>query len=283
MVTVLWIVGSALIVVFGLLVLMGYWQSRREQRQLAYIRSATLPATLWTDVRARHPELADADWPQLESALRQFFALWVAARPKPLGLPSRALATLWGCFAAHPAYPAFCRQAFGQLLPPLPAHTSDSPTVTNDLRSTWQAACRSEGCSPWRPNYVPLLFALDQTLGMLDGLAYRPMSPETNRDSESDVVMPATADAVSSGALSDSQARCAETSLDPTDAPLVPIPGDPHEDCAAIAVPSAVDSMACPAASNDVECSDDNDGDCSSDGADGGDGDGGGDGGGDGD
>jgi len=126
-----------------------------------YLRSVALPG--WPV-----PESAQYRDPGrlLESAVRQWFEVHVrvSRRRWPLGLPSVAVRELWPAMAADSEYGAFCQRAFGRFLA-----VADDPTR---MPRTWEAACHAERLDAHRPAHLPVLFLLDQTLGVPGGSRY---------------------------------------------------------------------------------------------------------------
>jgi hypothetical protein len=62
-------------------------------------------------------------------------------------------------------------------LPPPRPHerttsTARATTQRDGLRRAWYWACRAEGIDPRKPSRLPLLFALDATLGIAGGYVY---------------------------------------------------------------------------------------------------------------
>lgn len=156
------------------LVVWGYLIDRRQRRQEAYIRAYCFPESLRARVAERHPDLAGADWQVLETGLRHFMQIWVAAQPRSVALPSRAVALIWQVFSEDSeAYADFCAKAFGNTLAPRPATTGAAAADPAMIR-TWAEACRLDSISPHRATAVPTLFLLDQTIGIADAVVFRP-------------------------------------------------------------------------------------------------------------
>ncbi|WP_170113404.1 hypothetical protein [Ahniella affigens] len=274
--------AGALLVGFILLVLLGYWQTRREQERRTFVQNYAFPRSLWTAVLHQHPDLADQHWPTLEAGLRQYFMIWIDTKPKPTGVPSRALASLWAAFAADPSYPAFCHRAFGQMLTPLPAYAGRSPEVAHELRRSWRSACHQEGYSALQTHRVPVLFALDQVLGLTDALVLRPLNGNLSFTDELEAVSSAAAASASMNADPASSDNAFAPGAASQDQPADAV-GDPHAEGAAPAdLDGTADSMVADAGSDCPDSDSSSDGDGGGDCDGGGDGDGG-DGGGDGD
>jgi hypothetical protein len=118
----------------------------------------------------------------VERGLRQFFGASARAQGRFVAMPSKVVDTLWHEFILHTrGYEVFCRQAFGRMLHHTPAEALPgaaagrkvrSPTQHDGLRRAWYWACRDEGIDPRKPSRLPLLFALDATLGIAGGYVY---------------------------------------------------------------------------------------------------------------
>ena len=150
--------------------------SRSRQRQRCqHIDTAPLPRHLRAEVRQRYPHLSDAQLGDVEHGLRQFFQCHLRAR-QFVSMPSQVVDALWHAFILDTrAYQRFCQAAFGHFLHHSPAQTLGRDARRNDgLRRTWYHACRIEGIDPRLPTALPLLFALDTQLAILDGFRYVP-------------------------------------------------------------------------------------------------------------
>ncbi|MFJ6169352.1 hypothetical protein ACIQH6_29840 [Micromonospora orduensis] len=132
------------------------------------------PASGREHLRNRHPHLSDDDLVLVETATRQWFRLIARQPGAKLSMPSVAVNDLWQELTLHAQdYAAFCDAAFGGL----PHHQSMSATsgdTTNANRdalllATLNHARRDEGCGP---TDLPLLFRVDQELGVRDGNRY---------------------------------------------------------------------------------------------------------------
>lgn len=128
---------------------------------VTFVRTATMPG--WPLAEA-----ASYRDPQglLDAAVRQWFEVHVRqpTRRWPLGLPSTAVRRCWEAIATEPTYDEFCLQAFGRPLP-----VADSAW---GLPRTWEAACHAERIDARTPTHLPVLFLVDQTLGVAGGSTY---------------------------------------------------------------------------------------------------------------
>jgi len=77
-------------------------------------------------------------------------------------------------------YEVFCRQVFGRLLhhtpaetlPPAPTGKARNPPQNEGLWRAWRLACIDERIDPRKPRRLPLLIALDASLGIAGGYVY---------------------------------------------------------------------------------------------------------------
>ena len=164
-------------VIAAALLLQWRW-SRASARRV--IRQHPFPAFLRQKLRDAHPQLDDAAARQVERGLRQFFGANAQADGQFVAMPSKVVDTLWHEFILHTrGYEAFCRRAFGRLLHHTPAEALPATgrgqrrqQRREGLRRAWLGACRDEGIDPRKPDRLPLLFALDASLGIVGGHVY---------------------------------------------------------------------------------------------------------------
>lgn len=169
----------AAVAITAILLALVHWHTRwRYARALATIRRQPLPSFLKNKLLATHPGLSEAALRDVERGLRQFFMASARAEGRFVAMPSKVVDTLWHEFILHTrGYEAFCRKAFGRLLhhtpaEALPAGQARNPMQHEGLRRAWYWACREENLDPRRPGRLPLLFALDATLGIAGGYVY---------------------------------------------------------------------------------------------------------------
>ena len=165
----------------GLLVAAVMLQARWSRAHaLRVIGAHPFPAFLRQKLQAAHPGLDDAAARQVERGLRQFFVANARADGRFVAMPSKVVDTLWHEFILHTrGYEAFCRRAFGRMLHHTPAEALPaagpggvSAPRHDGLRRAWVGACRDEHIDPAKPDRLPLLFALDATLGVAGGYVY---------------------------------------------------------------------------------------------------------------
>lgn len=166
------------LVVVGLLLGQRRWLRARATR---VIREQPMPPHLRRKLLEAHPNLTEANARDVERALRQFFNANAHAEGRFVAMPSKVVDTLWHAFILHTrAYENFCHHAFGRLLHHTPAEAlpctgqrpSSSPVLRQGLSRAWHWACRDEHIDPKKPSRLPLLFALDASLGIAAGYVY---------------------------------------------------------------------------------------------------------------
>ena len=172
----------AVIVVAGVAYL--FWLGLRLKARsygLRVVGRHRLPAFIRHKLMATYPHLTDRQAHDVERGLRQFFRVNLQAQGRFVAMPSKAVDTLWHEFILHTrSYEIFCRQAFGRLLHHTPAAALPTlttgkwrNTVPNEgLRRAWRLACGDEHIDPQQPARLPLLFALDASLGIEGGYVY---------------------------------------------------------------------------------------------------------------
>lgn len=107
-------------------------------------------------------------------ALRGWFRVCLAARGKFVAMPSKVVDEAWHAFILDTeAYSEFCKQAFGRFMHHHPATRENYAVhMRAGMLRTWRHAHALEG-QDWRaPGKLPLLLALDSTLGVSDAVRY---------------------------------------------------------------------------------------------------------------
>ena len=142
--------------------------------RLAVIDSYAPSAGVRYSFRQARPTLTDAEVEQVVDGLRQWFRLHARAGSGSLAMPSQVVDDLWHAFMLHSReYAGFCSAALGRFL----HHTPESgmtaaAAVRNEsqgLARTLELAVKHEALPPGR---LPLLFRIDEELGVEDGRRY---------------------------------------------------------------------------------------------------------------
>ena len=138
----------------------------RHRRRRAFIESYEFPAALRTKLRDK---LESDD--QIDVALDGLRAWYLACLDAPgemLGMPSRAVDVAWHeMILMTRAYHAFCDRAFGHYLHHSPDSVMDEPLDYSLARTLAVVESQSVAAAG-----VPLLFAIDEQLGVEDGYVW---------------------------------------------------------------------------------------------------------------
>jgi hypothetical protein len=150
------------------------WSRYRRLQRERYIRDYPLPRGLYDKLRKRRPELELRDCILVARGLRQYFLAYLRSGNQFVSMPSQVVDDLWHEFILYTkAYDAFCKEAFGRFLHHTPAVVLSADKQNNaGLRRVWWHACKEENIDPKNPLRLPLLFAIDGKLGIIDGFRY---------------------------------------------------------------------------------------------------------------
>jgi hypothetical protein len=170
-------IGLVLFVVIpALLAALVFWWRWRRLARTEFIRTYAFPPGLMDRLGKRRPGLSDKDRHLVSRGLRQFFLAYLKGGRQFVSMPSQAADDLWHEFILYTRhYEAFCKQAFGGMLHHTPAVVLGADKRDNaGLRRVWWQCCKEENIDPRKPSRLPLLFALDAKLGIVDGFHYTP-------------------------------------------------------------------------------------------------------------
>lgn len=151
-----------------------------------FVCEAALPQFLKRKLRDAYPHLEQREAELVEQGLRQFFVACQRSKRQFVAMPSRAVDVLWHEFILHTrAYQDWCQQALGFFLHHTPAEALGRRAKHNDgLRRAWYWACQQENIDPRTPSRLPLLFALDAQLNIVNGFFYLPDCSDIARKSD---------------------------------------------------------------------------------------------------
>lgn len=177
------------------------WQRQSKARREAHIRDFTLPKGLFDKLCKQHPQLTMKDCHLVAQGLRQFFLAYLQSGCRHVAMPSQVVDDLWHEFILYTKnYEQFCKQAFGQFLHHTPAEAlNQSQRGDAGLRRCWYQACRQENIDPRNPSRLPLLFALDTKLDIVNGFAYVPDCHGVRRQADTGAAAHCGADIGASG------------------------------------------------------------------------------------
>jgi hypothetical protein len=147
------------------------WLVHRRRR---FIRDFRFPTYLRHKLREARPGLTRTQVDLVFDGLRQYFQACRVAGRRFVSMPSKAVDDAWHAFILSTrAYDEFCEKAFGRFLHHTPAEAMKTPTVAGEgIKRAWHLACRLERIDPKAPAALPLLFTVDQQLGLADGYRY---------------------------------------------------------------------------------------------------------------
>lgn len=150
------------------------WRVWTLAHRRRFVASFEFPDALRKKFREARPGLTPAQEGMVFDALRQYFQVCQRAGTRFVSMPSQAVDDAWHAFILFTrGYERFCRQAFGRFLHHTPAEAMPSPTLATDgIKRAWKHACALERIDPRTPARLPLLFAVDQMLGIGDGFRY---------------------------------------------------------------------------------------------------------------
>ncbi|MBK1694428.1 hypothetical protein CKO09_06700 [Chromatium weissei] len=160
---------------FGIAILsIKLWAIQRRAKRAAYIRTYIFPLGLLNRFAAHYPQLNARERHLVTRALRQFFIAYLNSGRQFVSMPSQAADALWHEFILYTRhYQIFCRRAFGRFLHHTPAVVLSANRQNNTgLRRVWWYCCRDEKLNPRCSERLPLLFALDEKIGIENGFYY---------------------------------------------------------------------------------------------------------------
>lgn len=151
------------------------WKRQTVLKREAYIRSFVFPHGLFERLQKKHPQLSFKECQLVSLALRQYFLTHLTSGKKYVSMPSQVVDDLWHEFILHTrGYQVFCQSAFGQFFhhTPAAALTGGQGKSNVGLRRCWVYACREENINPANAARLPLLFAIDTKLQIVNGFHY---------------------------------------------------------------------------------------------------------------
>jgi hypothetical protein len=168
----------------------GLWLHARKRlvrlERERYIRSYVFAGSLLASLNERHPQLDESGRFLVARALRQFFLVHGRADGATIGMPSKVVDDLWHAFILNTRdYERFCQKAFGKFFHHVPPEAMPKGEYANvPLRRTWRLACLEENINPARATRLPLLFAIDRKLDIVDGQVHsvESMAPRKSSD-----------------------------------------------------------------------------------------------------
>ena len=163
-----------IVAIAGVWIAVYSWAKSLRFKRAEFIRSYQWPIGLLDKLEQKHTGLTRKDTALVSRGLRQFFLAHLMSGNKFVAMPSQVVDDLWHEFILYTReYKQFCGKAFGRFMHHTPAVVFGPTSATNGgLRRTWWFACRDENIDPKRATRLPLLFALDGKLQILNGFRY---------------------------------------------------------------------------------------------------------------
>lgn len=157
----------------GGVLLAGGWRNSKKRQRLRwnrewFIREYTFPSHLDDSLLREYPMLGREQLPLVHRAMRSYFACWLQAGFRPLAMPSRLVDAYWHAFILDTrAYAGFCQIAFGRFFHHVPAlAVLEAGDMGEAMRRTWRLCCAQEMIPLDAPAGVPLLFMIDERIGI---------------------------------------------------------------------------------------------------------------------
>ena len=195
----------ALIAIFLFLVIASALINRQHQKRLKALQSHVFPDRYYQEVMRMYPQLSTDNVQMAFEQLRLYFRVCLIKQPKQVAMPSRLVDVCWHSFICDTRqYQRFCDAVFGDFLhhkaivdtsfsiqgtsselskPEEKENLSEEAKVQRDLEFQHQLAVariyhwsaqlevKDEGQSSTSTE-VPLLFRIDEELGIGDGFRY---------------------------------------------------------------------------------------------------------------
>ncbi len=163
----------------GLLSLVGGWRIKQKRQRLRwnrewFIREYSFPSHLDDSLLREYPMLGRGQLPLVHRAMRSYFACWLQAGFRPVAMPSRLVDAYWHAFILDTrAYAGFCQIAFGRFFHHVPAlAVLEAGDMGEAMQRTWRLCCAQELIPLDAPAGVPLLFMIDERIGIPDAMRH---------------------------------------------------------------------------------------------------------------
>jgi hypothetical protein len=162
-------------IVFSIIFILLRKKEERDSKAIEYINSYSYPNRIAEEVTIKYPHLSIDDTQLVIEGLKQYFTVCYIARGAFVSMPSKAVDIAWHeLILFTKIYREFCMNALGKFLHHTPVEAMETPTVAQEgIKRTWNIACTLEEINPKKPNKLPLLFAIDDLLGIPDGYCYK--------------------------------------------------------------------------------------------------------------
>jgi hypothetical protein len=164
------------------------WSRAKKAARVDYIRTFFLPKGLYAKLLKHHPHLSEKDCQLVGRALRQFFITYAKSDHRAVAMPSQVTDDLWHEFILYTRdYDEFCKKSFGRFFHHTPAIVIKASGGNEaGLRRCWWHACAEENINPRKPQRLPILFAIDKKLNIVNGFFYSPDCKALGRTNSGD-------------------------------------------------------------------------------------------------
>ena len=149
----------------------------RDRKREHFIEGYPFSVALQNRVRTEHPEISAKDRAMVFEGLRHWFQVCRRVNDLFVAMPSIAVDGAWHEFILFTRdYAQFCDRGLGRFLHHTPTGGSAAPDPRNAMRDgyvlAWHHACAVDGIDPYEPERLPLLFAIDECVGIPGGFRY---------------------------------------------------------------------------------------------------------------
>ncbi len=158
-------ISFVLFVVFYILIL--------KKNKVEYLKSYEFPASINIYLKEIYPNLTNKDLSIVLDGLRDYFYLYFLSSRRIIVIPSRIIdRALYAFMLESQEYEIFCKDFLGFYLNRPSLKAMNNSIADNDLKIVWTLACDKDEIDPDNPNKLPLLFKLDASFDIFDGIKY---------------------------------------------------------------------------------------------------------------
>lgn len=150
------------------------WRGGAVIDRAEFIDQYNFPEKIKTKILEQHKELNSGQADRVIEGMREYFHICNEAGGAFVSMPSEAIDTAWHEFILFTKqYSEFCHQAFGRFLHHSPAEDlTDPKQMQKGIRTAWHLSCSRSNIDARQPVALPMLFAMDASLGIENGIIY---------------------------------------------------------------------------------------------------------------
>jgi hypothetical protein len=162
-----------LIIMFSILSFVLYQRIMAGKRS-SFIIAYEFPESIKNKICQTYPHLNNSEVEQVVRGLRDYFQIILLSRRKGVAMPSQVVDVAWHEFILFTReYSQFCSKALGHFLHHTPAEAMKSKNEAQlGIKRAWRISCYKEQINPFKPERLPMIFALDARLKIKDGFHY---------------------------------------------------------------------------------------------------------------